>query len=264
MIERSTWRAKLNPLPHLAVLVGLPLLISIAAIAGLPFSRPMPDYWSDANQLATTGRITQHFEPSGYAAFLAAGIKLGGRRPEFGVEVLQTLLAMLTVLIAWALMRRLGASQLAALTGACVIALHPELVVTVTKVWDVTLSTTLLLLIVFPPSKSCRTACAGRTFCSWQWPSPPDVSIGPTTCCLRRPWPSACCRRGRETLFMPRDGHVAEQPCSAPQFLYWREPLRFTRRLASPSIVIWLYLPMGRITSMPGRTHFQSGRCSNI
>jgi hypothetical protein len=91
------------------------------------FSEPMPDYWKDAQEMVRTGRISQHFEPSGYAALIAVGMELGRNHAEFGVEVEQAILHILTVVLVWALMRRLGATALGALSGGVIVALHPEL-----------------------------------------------------------------------------------------------------------------------------------------
>jgi hypothetical protein len=113
------------------------------------FSEPMPDYWKDAQEMVRTGRISQHFEPSGYAALIAVGMELGRNHAEFGVEVEQAILHILTVVLVWALMRRLGATALGALSGGVIVALHPELLLSVTKVWDVGLSTLTLVLVVY-------------------------------------------------------------------------------------------------------------------
>jgi hypothetical protein len=76
-------------------------------------------------------------------------MKLGRSHAVLGVEVEQVLLQLAIVLLAWALMRRLGATALGALLGGLTIAMHPELLLSVTKVWDVSLSTLALVLVVY-------------------------------------------------------------------------------------------------------------------
>lgn len=133
---------------HPAILVTLAAIAATIIAFRLPFSVPMPDYWTDAQQLVQTGHIGRHFIPSGYPTELAVGMKLAPLHPDRGVEVVQAILQVATVFTAWWLILALGASAAAAFAGAMLFAIHPELLITVVKVWDVNLSTLLLMTIV--------------------------------------------------------------------------------------------------------------------
>ncbi|GAC1415248.1 MAG: hypothetical protein NVSMB62_02530 [Acidobacteriaceae bacterium] len=135
---------------HPTLLITLTAIAATILIIRLPLTVPMPDYWTDAQQLVQIGHITRHFIPSGYPTELAVGMKLAPLRPERGVEVVQAVLQVATVLTAWWLILELGASAAAAFAGGLVFTLHPELLITVVKVWDVNLSTLLLLFLVIP------------------------------------------------------------------------------------------------------------------
>jgi hypothetical protein len=74
-IERNAWYRDPSSGTYLMLLVGLPLVAIVVCVMHVAFSVPMPDYWRDARELVQTGRISQHFEPSGYATLIAIGME---------------------------------------------------------------------------------------------------------------------------------------------------------------------------------------------
>ncbi len=148
--ETPPWFRDPRSAAYRAVLVLLPGCAVLAVLLGGHFTRgPMGGYWIDAMQLAQTGRLEQHFTPAGYPAMIAPGAAFYRSNPERGVEAVQALLQMLMVGVLWGVLRELGATALAALAGTIALALHPELLITIVKIWDVSASAFLLLLAVY-------------------------------------------------------------------------------------------------------------------
>jgi hypothetical protein len=98
----------------------------------------------DAPQYVSTGRITDTTYPLEFAWFTGLSIKLLG---SHGPEALLGLLYLLVVLSLWALARKCGAGARYSLFAALAAALYPQLVISVTKVWDVELSVLLMVLL---------------------------------------------------------------------------------------------------------------------
>ncbi len=119
------------------------------AVLRVPFGAPMPDYWRDALQLATTGVMQQRFTPSGYPLTVALGMRLTPSHPAYGLVIEQAVLHFVLGLGLWALLRRMGTSARAALVAAVALNADPELVFSIMKVWDVSLSTLMLALAMW-------------------------------------------------------------------------------------------------------------------
>lgn len=146
--ERHGWFGDEGSALYRLVLVAVPALCAALAIALLPFGMPMAGYWTDTLDLATTGVIAQRFTPAGYPLTMALGAHLFWAHPVFGFEFEQALLHVGLAVALWAVMRGLGADPRTALIGALLLQLDPELLGSVTKVWDVAFSTLLLLLLM--------------------------------------------------------------------------------------------------------------------
>jgi hypothetical protein len=132
------------------ILLGLPTLLAVSTLSLLPLSVPMPAYLEDARQYASTGKITDTFTPLGFAFLDGISIRALGTH---GPEILEVILYLLIVLSVWALARKCGAGPRPSLIAASLAAFYPQLVVSVTKVWDLELAVlamaVFMLLIVF-------------------------------------------------------------------------------------------------------------------
>lgn len=104
----------------------------------------MPGFLLDAQQWAASGRIADTFTSLAYPLFAGIALRLGGFH---GVVALQIALQVAFAGIAWRLLRQLRLSSRAAALGAALAALHPALVLSVSKVWDVPLSAALFVLL---------------------------------------------------------------------------------------------------------------------
>jgi hypothetical protein len=129
------------------LLVSLFLLVILTvtwAVVTVPFSTPMAGFWSDAVQFATTGHISSVFTPCGYPALLGLGFRAGG---EGGVVAIQILLYGVIVGAIYSILRLLRVDRIMAMTAAGVLGLHPELVISIKKIWDTDITTLFLLLL---------------------------------------------------------------------------------------------------------------------
>jgi hypothetical protein len=130
-----------NPIALLFLLV---VIAVSGVIAVVPFSTPMGGFWRDAQQFATTGHISSIFTPCGYPALLGLGFRAGG---QTGIVSIQLLLYALIVVTIYSILRLLRADRAIAMMGAGVLGLHPELVISIKKIWDTNVTTALLLLL---------------------------------------------------------------------------------------------------------------------
>jgi hypothetical protein len=128
----------------LALLLLLVTLTVAGTVAVVPFSTPMGGFWRDAQQFATTGHISSVFTPCGYPALLGLGFRAGGRT---GIVVIQLLLYALIIGVIYRILRLLRVDRTVAMAGACVLGLHPELVISIKKIWDTNITIALLLLL---------------------------------------------------------------------------------------------------------------------
>jgi hypothetical protein len=129
------------------LLLLLPLLVVLTVtvvVVAVPFSTPMGGFWSDAQQFATTGHINSVFTPCGYPALLGLGFRAAGRN---GIVAIQLLLYVLIVAAIYGILRLLGVDRTTSLGGASLLGLHPELVISIKKIWDTNITTVLLLLL---------------------------------------------------------------------------------------------------------------------
>ena len=127
------------------ILAGIPSLLALFFALHVPMNAPLPTYFLDAQQYASTGRITNTSYPIAFTWLTGLSLKAFG---VLGPEVLQFTLYLLIVLSVWALARKIGASPRYALIAAVVAAIYPQLSASVTKIWDVELCVLLLVVVV--------------------------------------------------------------------------------------------------------------------
>jgi 4-amino-4-deoxy-L-arabinose transferase-like glycosyltransferase len=104
----------------------------------------MGGFWIDAQQFAATGHISSSFTPCGYPALLGLGVRIGGVTAVVAIQVLLYLGILAAVY--W-ILHQLTHDRTSALLGAGLLGFHPELVISIKKVWDTNITTFFLLLI---------------------------------------------------------------------------------------------------------------------
>lgn len=142
--ERMIVKSETPIIFTLIVLITLAILLASISIYKVPFSHPMPNL-KTANELLIKGEIKSSQLPIGYTAFLAICIKLGGK---VGVFLAQAILYISTVILGFIFLYLLGAGRRIALLGACVLALHPYLVINIKRIVENNLAVFLLLSYV--------------------------------------------------------------------------------------------------------------------
>jgi len=149
MQRKGEWfLADISTAASWSLLVGIPLVMGVIVSLATPFTIPMGGYWLDAQQLAYHGKILQHFTPAGYPELLAGAIAVLPSHPIAAVCGIQTLLQCVCTVVLWAVLRTFDLPPRIALLGGLLLGLHPELILSVPKVWDVQWSTTLFVSVV--------------------------------------------------------------------------------------------------------------------
>ncbi|MEZ2348811.1 hypothetical protein [Terriglobus sp. RCC_193] len=132
----------------LALLLGVPALCATVVGCFTTFSRPMGGYWDDAVALAQHGRIPQDFTPAGYPELVALGIRVLPSHPQAGAIAVQVLLHVAIAVTLYLCLQAWSVPPRRALVATLLLQLHPELLLSVNKIWDVAYSTELLLLLL--------------------------------------------------------------------------------------------------------------------
>jgi hypothetical protein len=132
MTDRSAW---MLAMVAAAVAAG-------GAVWFSPFAQPLYFYLDSAREWLATGRMTDH-HAVGYPLLLVVGLAFGGLA---GVLWLHAAMLVAIAAVAFRLLRALGLGPVQSLAGALPVALHPLLVVNVTKISDNNLSVLLLLM----------------------------------------------------------------------------------------------------------------------
>ena len=128
----------------LAVLVCLLAVIVAGAVIAVPFSWPMGGFWYDANQFASSGHIRTVFTPCGYPALLGLALRAGSNA---GVVAMQLLIYVSALIAVYLVLRLLALDRTTAAIGSALLGLHPDVVISIKKVWDTNITTVLLLLL---------------------------------------------------------------------------------------------------------------------
>ena len=129
----------------LAGLLALSIVLAVAIAMRVPFSKPEPDSMRQAEGWVSSGRIAETFTPIAYPLLIAPAYRVGGIH---GIIALQTALQIVLVATCFFFLLQLDVSARTAFFGSLPVALHPELLASITRSWDVALSTFLLVLLV--------------------------------------------------------------------------------------------------------------------
>ncbi|MBT9331178.1 hypothetical protein [Paracidobacterium acidisoli] len=130
-------------LPAFLLLV---LLAGLAGAVGTHFSTPMPVYWIDAQEFARNAKIADTFTPDFYPALLGESLRLFGAH---GPIFLQWVIYEIFAITVYGVFRLLNVSRLAASVFALAIALCPDMVTGISKIWDMDASCAALAVLVF-------------------------------------------------------------------------------------------------------------------
>src|SRR5690242_2213213 len=130
----------------LLLLLAVTALASLCIGFGVHLTTPFPNYAHDIAVWAWSGRITDTFTPLGYPLFAGPAFRLAGNH---GIIALQAALQIAIAGVCFLILRELGLPSPWSAIGSLPVALHPDLLVSIVKIWDVPLSTFLLLLVVF-------------------------------------------------------------------------------------------------------------------
>ena len=129
----------------LAGLVAFSTVLAMVVAIRVPFSNPGPDSMQQAQEWASSGRIAETFAPIAYPLLIAPAYCISGIR---GIIALQAALQIALVATCFFFLLQLGVSARAAVLGSIPVALHPELLASITRSRDVALSTLLIVFLV--------------------------------------------------------------------------------------------------------------------
>lgn len=129
----------------LILLLLITCLVSIVIGLRVHVTYPMPGYQTDTVEWAANGHIADTFTPLAYPLFAGPAYRLAGDR---GIVILQILLQVALALVCYLLLRELRLPPTWSAYGSLPIALFPDLILSVTKLWDLTLGTFLFLFFV--------------------------------------------------------------------------------------------------------------------
>jgi hypothetical protein len=129
----------------LVLLLLITAVLSIAVALWTHVTYPMPGYQVDTVEWAATGHVADTFTPLAYPLFAGPAYRLAG---DHGIVLLQILLQLALAIVCYLLLRELRLPQSWSAYGSLPVVLFPDLILSVTKLWDLTLGTFLFLLFV--------------------------------------------------------------------------------------------------------------------
>jgi hypothetical protein len=138
-------RPPASPRVVATLLVALAALLAAAVAVHEPFSVSQPGFLADVRAWSLTTPIADTFTPLAYPLLLAPAFHVAGVQ---GILAVQAALYVVTVAIAFLILTLLDLPPRIAGLATFLILLHPELLLSITKIWDVGLSTLLFLLLV--------------------------------------------------------------------------------------------------------------------
>jgi hypothetical protein len=195
----------------LILLLLVTAFLSIAVAFRIPITHPMPGYRADIVEWAANGRIADTFTPLAYPLFAGPAYRFAG---DHGILVLQILLHLALAVVCYLLLRELRLPVTWSAYGSLPIVLFPDLILSVAKFWDLTLSTVLLLIFVFvclriahsvPSPGIALTATSGLIFAAAIFCRPNLILLLPIVFFLllpRRTNLSAACAARRFAVFL--------------------------------------------------------------
>jgi hypothetical protein len=137
--------AELSDRRPLVLLLLVTTVLSIAVALRTHVTYPMPGYQVDTVEWATTGHVADTFTPLAYPLFAGPAYRFAG---DHGVVALQILLHLALAVVCYLLLREFHLPPSWSAYGSIPVALFPDLILSVTKLWDVALGTFLFLLFV--------------------------------------------------------------------------------------------------------------------
>jgi hypothetical protein len=129
----------------LVLLLLITAVLSIAVALRTQVTYPMPGYQTGTVEWATNGHVADTFTPLAYPLFAGPAYRLAG---DHGIVVLQVILHLTLACVCYLLLRELRLTPTWSAFGSLPVVLFPDLILSVTKLWDLGLSTVLLLLFV--------------------------------------------------------------------------------------------------------------------
>jgi hypothetical protein len=129
----------------LILLLLITCLVSIVIGLRVHVTYPMPGYQTDTVEWAADGHIADTFTPLAYPLFAGPAYRLAGDR---GIVILQIFLQLALAVTCYLLLRELRLPSNWSAYGSLPVALFPDLILSVSKLWDVALGTFLFLLVV--------------------------------------------------------------------------------------------------------------------
>jgi hypothetical protein len=129
----------------LILLLLVTVFLSTAVAFRVQITHPMPGYRADTIEWATNGHIADTFTPLAYPLFAGLAYRIAG---DHGILVLQVLLHVVLAGVCYLLLRELRLPVAWSAYGSLPVVLFPDLILSVSKLWDLTLSAVLLLLFV--------------------------------------------------------------------------------------------------------------------
>ena len=129
----------------LVILLAATAFLSFIIASRVPMTVAMRVFLNDAIEWAASGRIASTFLPLGYPMFIAPAFSLAGFK---GIIALQIILQLCFAVVSYQILCVLGLTPRWSAWGALPVALFPELLLSISKVWDVSFSAFLLILFV--------------------------------------------------------------------------------------------------------------------
>jgi hypothetical protein len=141
----------------LVLLLLITTVLSIAVALRTHVTYPMPGYQVDTVEWAATGRVADTFTPLAYPLFAGPAYRLAGDR---GIVISQILLQLALSAVCYLMLRELRLPPSWSAYGSLPVVLFPDLILSVTKLWELTLGTFLFLLFVLASLRIAHSVAA--------------------------------------------------------------------------------------------------------
>ncbi len=140
-----SWLDDDRSIAYWSLLLGTPLALAIGVTIMIPTAIPVPGFYEYVIEYVRTGHIAEVAFPLEYTWLVALCTKVFGQR---GLEILQSIMYVLTVLSVWGIARRLGCSCRYALVAGLLAAIYPQLPASIAKLWDVDFSVWVMVALM--------------------------------------------------------------------------------------------------------------------
>jgi len=129
----------------LLILILLTMSAGLLSIRLTHFSTPFADYWQGAQEFAKTSKIASTFTPNFYPALLGEALRVFGRS---GPILAQFVIYESFAVAVYFAFRFLGMSARASAFFGFLIAMCPDLITGIQKIWDIGISCLALIALV--------------------------------------------------------------------------------------------------------------------